>query len=470
MKCKWEIPDKITLMAVLLLGACLLTYYCHAVLKTSIVFTHLYYVPIVLASIWWKRKGLVVAFFLAGLLILSHYFLGSGAGGVDDFLRASMFVVIGLIIALLSEQIAKARKQVYETNEYLENLLNYASGPVIVWDPEFKITRFNRAFERLTGKKAEDVLGCSIEILFPSDRCDEAMTQIRHTMEGQQWEAVEIPVLGADGTVRTVLWNSANVHVPDGRTVITTIAQGQDITELKRAEAALRDSEKLAATGKLAAQVAHEINNPLAAITGSFRLIKSAVSENHPRYKFVEVVEEELGRIAQIIRQMYGLYQLNPEFRRNYPVNKCIKEVISLLKSSCIERSVSIGFDEHSISNALELPDSILKQVLYNLIQNAIDASPRGQTIRITTAITDNILTIAVSDRGRGIPEELKDKIFEPFFTTKKLDEKSGLGLGLSVCKNITETIGGSLEFQTEEGYGTTFRINIPIDQGRKEK
>ena len=228
------------------------------------------------------------------------------------------------------------------------------------------------------------------------------MIQIRHTMEGQQWEAVEIPVLGADRTVKTVLWNSANVQVPGGRTVTATIAQGQDITEFKRAEAALRDSEKLAATGKLAAQVAHEINNPLAAITGSFRLIKSAISENHPRYKFVEVVEKELGRIAQIIRQMYGLYQLNPEFRRNYPVNKCIKEVISLLKSSCIERSVSIVFDEHSISNTLELPDSILKQVLYNLIQNAIDASPRGQTIRITTAITDNILTITIiADRVR---------------------------------------------------------------------
>ncbi len=457
-------------MAILVPGCCFLTYYCDAVLKTSIVFTHAYYAPIILSSLWWKRKGLFITFFLIAILFLSRTIFRSALFGTEDFLRGTMLLCIGLLTTLASEKIGTIADKLHQVNTYLENLFSYASVPIIVWDPEFKITRFNRAFERLTGKKAEDVLGCSIEILFPPDRCDEAMIQIRYTMEGQQWEAVEIPVLGADGTVRTVLWNSANVQVPGGRTVTATIAQGQDITEFKRAEAALRDSEKLAATGKLAAQVAHEINNPLAAITGSFRLIKSAVSENHPRYKFVEVVEKELDRIAQIIRQMYGLYQLNPEFRRNYPVNKCIKEVISLLKSRCIERSVSIVFDEHSISNTLELPDSILKQVLYNLIQNAIDASPRGQTIRITTAITDNILTIAVSDRGRGIPEELKDKIFEPFFTTKKVDEKSGLGLGLSVCKNITETIGGSLEFHTEEGYGTTFGINIPIYQGRKEK
>jgi len=389
--------------------------------------------------------------------------------GIDDFFRVAMLLCIGVLTTLACEKIGSIADKLHQANTYLENLFSYASVPIIVWDSDFKITRFNHAFEHLTGKIAKDVLGCPIEILFPPDRCDEAMIQIRHTMKGQQWEAVEIPIQAGDETVRTVLWNSANIHASDGRTVIATIAQGQDITEHKRTEAILRDSEKLAATGKLAAQVAHEINNPLAAITGSFRLIKSAVPENHPRYKFVEVVEKELDRITQIIRQMYGLYQLNPEFRRNYPVNKCIKEVVSLLKSSCIECGVSVDFYEHSISDTLELPDGILKQVLYNLILNAIDASPKGQTVRITTAITDNILTVAVSDSGSGIPEEMRDKIFEPFFTTKKVDEKNGLGLGLSVCKNILETIGGNLEFESQAGCGTTFRINIPIEQERKE-
>ena len=125
-----------------------------------------------------------------------------------------------------------------ETRDYLENLLEYANAPVIVWAPEFRITRFNRAFERLTGRSAGEVLGEPLDILFPAERREEAMTHIRRTMTGQRWETVEIPILHVDGSVRIALWNSATLYAADGTTVIATIAQGQDITERVRAEEA----------------------------------------------------------------------------------------------------------------------------------------------------------------------------------------------------------------------------------------
>ena len=118
-----------------------------------------------------------------------------------------------------------------ETQSYLENLLNYANAPIIVWDAEFKITRFNRAFERLTAKSVDKVLGKQLDILFPDDRREEAMAHIRRTMTGERWEVVEINILRADGAVRTVLWNSATLYAADGKTVVAAIAQGQDITE-----------------------------------------------------------------------------------------------------------------------------------------------------------------------------------------------------------------------------------------------
>ncbi|MCD4692088.1 MAG: PAS domain S-box protein [Calditrichales bacterium] len=130
-----------------------------------------------------------------------------------------------------------------ETQSYLENLLNYANAPIIVWDAEFKITRFNRAFERLTAKSVDKVLGKQLDILFPDDRREEAMAHIRRTMTGERWEAVEIPILRADGAIRTVLWNSATLYAADGKTVVATIAQGQDITERKQVEETLRKSE-----------------------------------------------------------------------------------------------------------------------------------------------------------------------------------------------------------------------------------
>jgi PAS domain S-box-containing protein len=141
--------------------------------------------------------------------------------------------------AALSLELAQ-RKQVEEsfrvTNAYLENLLNYANAPIIVWDSDYKITRFNRAFEQLTGYSADEVLGKSLDILFPDVKKDESMDLIRRATSGERWEVVEIAIAHVDRTIRSVLWNSATLFEPDGITVVATIAQGQDITERKKAE------------------------------------------------------------------------------------------------------------------------------------------------------------------------------------------------------------------------------------------
>jgi len=123
-----------------------------------------------------------------------------------------------------------------DTRDCLENLLDYANAPIIVWDPEFRITRFNHAFEHLSGRNENEVLGETLDILFPDDRRKEAMANIHRTMAGERWRAVEIPILHKDGTVRIALWNSATLYAKNGTTVIATMAQGQDITERKQTE------------------------------------------------------------------------------------------------------------------------------------------------------------------------------------------------------------------------------------------
>jgi len=134
----------------------------------------------------------------------------------------------------------RTEEDLRETRNYLENLINYANAPVIVWDPELRITRFNHAFERLTGKSADDVLGKPVDILFPEEGMDKAMAFIRQTLAEKRWESVEIPVERIDGEVRTIFWNSATLFEADGTKVFSVIAQGQDITENKKAEEALK--------------------------------------------------------------------------------------------------------------------------------------------------------------------------------------------------------------------------------------
>ncbi|MFA4861564.1 PAS domain S-box protein [Methanoregula sp.] len=136
-----------------------------------------------------------------------------------------------------------AEKQLRETNDYLKNLIDYANAPIIVWDPELRITRFNHAFERLTGRTELEVIDRHLEILFPETSRAASLEQIRKTLAGERWEIVEIPILHVSGETRVVLWNSANIVDPAGK-IISTIAQGQDITERKMAEDALRRSEE----------------------------------------------------------------------------------------------------------------------------------------------------------------------------------------------------------------------------------
>jgi PAS domain S-box-containing protein len=123
-----------------------------------------------------------------------------------------------------------------ETKEYLDNLITYANAPIIVWDPQFRITLFNRASEHLTGRKAKEVLGKQLDILLPDPYLATAMDLIKKTLEGERWDSVEIPILHKKGGIRTVLWNSASIFGSDGKTIFSTIAQGQDITDRKKIE------------------------------------------------------------------------------------------------------------------------------------------------------------------------------------------------------------------------------------------
>jgi len=139
----------------------------------------------------------------------------------------------------------QAEEALREARNYLENLFNYANAPIIVWDSESKITRFNHAFEHLTGYIANEVIGQKLHMLFPEANRNESLSKIARALNGEYWESVEIPILHKNGDIRIALWNSANIYT-ESKTLLATIVQGQDITERKRAEEALREAyEKL---------------------------------------------------------------------------------------------------------------------------------------------------------------------------------------------------------------------------------
>ena len=234
------------------------------------------------------------------------------------------------------------------------------------------------------------------------------------------------------------------------------------IRELERQRTEI---EKLAAAGLMAARIAHEINNPLAGIKNSFSLVKDAVPEDHPYYAYVGRIDNEINRVARIVRQMFDVYRPEQEIKKEFSIDKTIYEVVALLETAWQENNITIEIDSKPIT--MEMPEGLLRQVLYNILVNAIEASPQGSVVKIMTEVNNEILTLLVSDQGVGIPLEVQPRIFEPFFTSKEGSQK-GLGLGLAVSKDIVEKLGGHIDFESEPGKGTLFRIILPLKSGER--
>lgn len=225
------------------------------------------------------------------------------------------------------------------------------------------------------------------------------------------------------------------------------------------------ESEKLAATGRMAARIAHEINNPLGGIQAAFRLVSGAVPAEHRYHHYVGKIEREIDRISRIMRQMLELHKPHVEAPKAFRPDVTIAEVLALLKPQFLERHVEFKPDLARAAKISTLPENMLRQILYNVILNAMEASPQGGLILVSAQTDEQNLEIAVADHGEGIPEEIKTQMFEPFFTTKSNGSTGGLGLGLSICKNLVEAMNGAITFDSTPGEGTICRVSIPLEQ-----
>jgi hypothetical protein len=221
--------------------------------------------------------------------------------------------------------------------------------------------------------------------------------------------------------------------------------------------------EKLSAKSQMAAYIAHEINNPLAGIKNAFALIEPMLSVDHPHYRYVDLIKRELDRIAGIIRTMYHVYRPPSTTSRDVSLLEAFQDIESLLVPKCRSAGVAMQLELEDKRFTIHMNAGLLRQVLFNLVQNAVEASPPGSRVILKAANTPEGAVIAVQDMGHGVPPELRDRIFQSGFTTKNDSEMNGLGLGLSACRNIVESFGGTLDFRpNEDGRGVCFEIFLP--------
>jgi signal transduction histidine kinase len=218
----------------------------------------------------------------------------------------------------------------------------------------------------------------------------------------------------------------------------------------------------LAALGQLAAGVAHEINNPLAGMRNAFELIKSGISPEHEHYELLELIDREIERISTIVHQMYQLYRRSPQRASTFSLPQVVGEIVYLLEGAAGKRGVELPFEPEDKTIEVHLAEGEVKQILYNLVRNAIQASPVGDRVELRIDEQENDVIVTVSDRGPGVPDEIAHRIFDPFFTTKYGESEPGMGLGLSVSRSLIEAMGGHIEVINRSGGGTEFSAVFP--------
>ena len=228
---------------------------------------------------------------------------------------------------------------------------------------------------------------------------------------------------------------------------------------LRETQQQLIQSERLAAVGKLAARVGHEVNNPLAIIKTAIRIAGSQSKADDPIKGNLQEIEEEIGRIARIIRELLDLSRPGPT-EEVVQVNRVIQGLEGLLAQSLHEKRITLSVALDPTLPWVRLPADQLKQVILNMVRNAEDAMPEGGCLSIQTTWHGDSVEVSIADTGCGIPEEQLRHVFEPFFTTKTKEQ--GMGLGLSVSYGIIQAANGSIVVESDVGKGSTFRVILP--------
>ena len=231
-------------------------------------------------------------------------------------------------------------------------------------------------------------------------------------------------------------------------------------------EEQLRRAEKLSTLGEMAAVLAHEIRNPLGSIRGTAEILKDDYGPGDPKHEFIEIQIRETERLNRVVEDFLHMARPQPADMRPCPVQDELETIVNLVSNDAGERQIRLVLEPPSLPVLIRADGEKLRQAFLNIIINALQATPQGGSVTISTTVlrTDaatGVCEIRFRDTGVGIDGEALERIFEPFFTTKP----DGTGLGLAITRKIIESHGGTLMVESEPGYGTTVTVRLPMPE-----
>ena len=358
------------------------------------------------------------------------------------------------------------KKHIEADSQHLAAIVQSSDDAIASKDLHGIVTSWNKAAERIFGYKAEEIIGRPVTTIIPPELHDDEPRILAKISAGQRIEHFETVRVTKAGDRLNVSLTISPIKDKKGN-IIGAAKIVRDVTAQKKMEAALHVSERLASVGRMAATVAHEINNPLEAITNFIYLAKHQPGLSEKATRYLTSADQELRRVAHIAQQTLGFYRDNSK-PATFSIAKVLEDVLALYERKFKYKSLKL---EKRIRPDLKIYalEGELKQVLSNLIANAADASREGGRLVISARATQYLqsgpgVIISVADTGTGIPKANKVKLFAPFFTSK---QDVGTGLGLWITKDLLEKKGGRIRFRSRDTApsGTVMTIFVPAVQ-----
>ncbi len=375
------------------------------------------------------------------------------------------FLVVGLLSGRLAERQSRsdvrlqaARKSLANLRALHERIVASIRSGVVTTDLEGRIYTFNAAAHEITGYTEETIRGQDASILFGEMKDNFAET-LRAVEKGVTSPRFETSCLTSEGMRLRLGYSISPLNSEVGE-MTGMVITFQDLTQVRSLEETSRRQDRLAAIGRMAASIAHEIRNPLAAMRGSIQMLRSEVESDSSQAALMEIILRESDRLNQIITDFLSYARPRSLVQARVEVGNLLNQTFALLRHSpeiAANQIVEAEVPEEPVF--ADADENQLKQVFWNLARNALQAMPQGGTLRATLAKnSNNRLRIAFSDTGRGMSPEQVEHLFEPFSSTT-----GGTGLGLSIVYQIIREHGGTINVRSLEGQGTTITVELPM-------
>jgi len=378
----------------------------------------------------------------------------------------AVYLVVNARRTIAVRERLRTAEQVAHLREQAEKILENAPVGVLALDERDGISGANRAArEKLPSARP----GCALEEALP-EAAPETLQAVRTLVRearaaGAVRRILEPPLpLGPSGAFFTV--HAVPLDHPTADLSLLVVLE--DVTELRALSSQLLRAEKLATVGGLAAGIAHEVGTPLGVMRGRAELLVQRLGPGHPQGESARVIVDEIDRISRTIRELLDFSRTSREVGGVVVLAEVAQEVADLLSFEARKRKLSIAVEVPPALRPLAANRDQLKQVLVNLVLNALHASAPGGRVAIRAeARTGEACLVEVVDQGAGVPADLRHRVFDPFFTTKKRGK--GTGLGLTVALQIVRNHGGEIDLESAVGRGTRVRVTWPFATTGKE-